>query len=304
MSIVTSLEAAAAKLSPLRKIAAKYAANHWLKFLTTLFVTLALNHLNAFNHALDFLGRGHVAEVTTTYLHNSKVKISETLLLLAALDAGLEVLKSSTAGISFIVDVQVQIGGLFGAMQGHIQNAVRASLWALGNVFLTEELLKAINYLSIPLLTASIITFAKWVLFRNFWLSVARFFRKSATVFILLTLLAHIGIPLALYATAIASETVSAPMGAKANQHFTDIHHQFAIGQKEDIHAHVKDVITTYKSSSNDLHSKTRSTGQSLVQHIIGLLLSAFVFPVSFTLGLGWLFLLAIRHLLFQGCQG
>lgn len=271
----------------------------WPAVLAIVTAAIALNHLNGIDYSLDAMGRGHIAAVNAAYLHQTKTILSESILVLAALDSGLAVLESSTAGISFIVDVQVQVGSLFSTLQTHIRYALDATMAALGGTLVMENLLAVAGRLSAPLTTASIVTVAGYVLVRNAGPRVSSAFRKLASGFLLLTLMVHLVFPTMIFTTALASKAFAAPMQTQSHDRFQQIHDQFVVNKGDDIHAHVKQVINKYKSSSGELHEKTRFAGQNTVLHISALFLSTVLFPIMFLWGLIWLCRVAVRHLVF-----
>ena len=296
MAIPHILAAAVRSVSTVRRW---ISAAGWPAALAIATAAIALNHLNGIDYILDAMGRGHIAEVNTAYLHQTKTILSDSILVLVALDSGLAVLESSTAGISFIVDVQVQVGSLFSTLQTHIRYALDATMAALGGTLVMENLLALADRLSAPLTTASIVTVAGYVLVRNAGPRVSSVFRKLASGFLLLTLMIHLVFPAMIFTTALASKAFTAPMQTQSHDRFQQIHDQFVVSKGDDIHAHVKQVINKYKSSSGELHEKTRFAGQNTVLHITGLFLGSFLFPLLFLWGLIWLCHVAVRYLMF-----
>jgi len=282
----------------LKLVFLKVITSNWVRFLAVVFTAISFNYIGALDYAIDFLGRGYVAKVNDAYLHHTKVQLSDSMLILGAVDAGLGVLSSSIAGISFIVDVQVQVGSFFSTLQNHISQALDISLVASASILLIERLLGVAVKSAGVLITASIVSSALFFILDGVWIRVASFFRQLASVFILFTLLAHVGMPLAVFATATATKAITAPMQEQAHAHFSGVHEQYSVQHDDDIHAHVKEVINKYKTASVDQHQKTRSTSHAVVMHLVGFFLSALVFPSVFLAGFGWLFLTIIRHTL------
>ena len=267
---------------------------------------IAINHLGAINWALDFLGRGFIAEANAAYLHKSKLEIGANILILAGLDTSLEVLKSSSAGVSFFVDIEVQVGNIVATLQELANKALLISLAAAGSLVGIELALQLAEILAVPTLTVTIIALAIHYVTRIHWRWAADISGKISQVLVLVTLLAHIGLPLVIYVSSLASAKLTAPLAQQVHSQFTETHADFSsIKQKhqesrqgkdgdhdkksseeksdkkfKEIKPHVRSVIDKYKAtSSGKTHKQTRSFSGSVVRHAIAVFLNGYIFP-------------------------
>lgn len=297
-----------------RRTQKKQPSRTWLQWLRDLFIdtrvalfaiaitVLAFNHLGAVNWVLDILGRGYIAEANSAYLHKTKLHMGDSILVLTGLDTAFEVLKSSTAGISFIVDVQVQVGNIVATLQNLTNQALMASLIAAGGLIGIELILKLANLLAVPLLSLTVVTLSLHYITRSHWRWLANISGQASEILVLVTLLVHFGMPLVVYGSSLASSALTAPMAAAAHTQFTKTHTDFNTpkgGKKKgEISTHVKAVISRYKETSNSTHSKSRSLSGSVVRHIIAVLFDAFLFPALLLAVVTWASRVVIRHTL------
>lgn len=274
---------------------------------------IALNHLGAIDWALDALLRGPIAEANSAYLHQSKVHLGESILVLTALNTGLEVLESSSAGISFIVDVEVQVGNIVATLQQLVERALAASLLSAGSLIGTELILKLGNILAAPILTLTLLIVGFHYLVRGHWRLMANISGQLADILVIFTLAVHIGLPLTIYGTSVASSLLTEPLAKQAHQRFVNTHADFTSGKhacekeqnkctedtkKEKMTSHVKEVINRYRATSDDTHRKGRSLAGAVMRHTVAVLFDAFAFPLILLVFLLWISKVLTRHTL------
>ena len=259
---------------------------------------VAFNHLGWINWVLDILGRGLIAEANSAYLHKTKLHMGESILVLTGLDTAFEVLKSSSAGISFIVDVEVQVGNIVATLQDLTNKALMASLIAAGSLIGIELVLKLAEILAVPVLSLTILVLAIHYTARSHWRWLANISGQVSELLVLMTLLIHLGMPLIIYGSSLASAALTTPIAQEAHTAFTKTHVDFATAKKGKISSHVKAVINRYKATSDDTHRKSRSLSGSVVRHIIAILFDAFLFPALMLLAVLWGSRIVIRHTL------
>jgi hypothetical protein len=269
-------------------------------FIVIVVSAITLNHLGVVHYVLDYLGRDHITQVNETYLHHVKFQISESLLILSGLDAALEVVKSSSAGISFIVDVQVQVGNIFHTLHQYVEKAISVSSAAAASTIAIGLLMSIVNKSAVVILTITISAVASYFLLRDFLPRASIVAKKLSYAFSILSFMAFLGMPLALYATSLVSKSLTEPMAQQAHQHFKDVHQLFVSDKDDDLHEHVKSVVNKYQSSSHEVHQKSRSLSISTMRHFVAFLFSAFLFPLGFMLMIVLVTKMTFKSLFFE----
>ena len=174
------------------------------------------------------------------------------------------------------------------------------SLAAAGALIGLELVLKLAEILTVPALSVTIITLAAHYVTRNHWHWAAYISGQISQILVLITLLTHIGLPLVVYVSSLASATLTAPLALQAHNQFADTHVDFSTVRQEykeskdrseakgeddskrhkEIKPHVDAVIDKYKSkASNKTHKQTRSFSGSLVRHAVAVLFDSYIFP-------------------------
>lgn len=275
-----------------------FVRSFWVAFVAIAATVIALNHLGAINWTLDVLGRSHIAESNTVYLHKAKQEMAETIVTLTGLDTGLEVLKSSTVGGSFIVSFHVQIGNIVATVQDAAKKALKASLIAASSLLAIELILKFAETLSVPLVTLSILATGLHYTTRQHLTWVARVTGQLSEILILLMLLTHIGLPLAIYGSSIASKSITAPIAEQAREHFEKTSDRFPKGDKGKLEKHMKDAVNKYQDTASTDHHSGRLLSHSVVRHVTAIVFDVFLFPAMMFALVTWVIRMMIRHAL------
>lgn len=287
---------------------------------TLVIAFLALNHLGTINWMLDFLGRGFIAEANSAYLHKSKLSVGDSILVLTGLDTSLEVLKSSSAGFSFFVKIDVQIGNIVATLQELANKALMISLAAAGSLVVIELALEAAEILAVPILSVTIVALTIHYGARKHWNWAAAISGQISQILILTTLLTHIGLPIVIYASSLASASLTAPLAQQAHSRFTDTHVDFATikqeykedkkrneekqeknegdsAKYEEISPHLRAVVDKYKATSNTTtHKKTRSFSGAVVRHGVAVLFDSYIFPALLLIIFVWASKVVVSH--------
>ncbi|WP_417460707.1 hypothetical protein [Kordiimonas sp.] len=283
-SLPTVHDRASALLAELEK--------HNLPAIAAVVILLVLNHFGLVADLLDTLVRGHLADANEIYLHQAKIHAGENLTLLAALEAGLKVIESSSAGFSLIVDVNVQVGNLLSVVAELTARAFWVSVVAASALIGTEVVLDGASYAAQLLLTTTLVILVMHCVFRRVWRWVSLISGQISEILLLITFLVYIGLPLAVFSASSISDAITKPVAEKAQQHFKATHDDFAHG----LHTHVSTVIDEYKKDGSGVQSKSRSLAGAVARHAIAVIFDAFIFPGSLLLLVTWLGRIIIRH--------
>ena len=76
-------------------------------------LALALSLAGVLDNIVNVIGRGHIQEQAIEFLETSEKEATKTFLVLSVAKSEIAVLQSSTAGISIIVEAEVEIGKAF-----------------------------------------------------------------------------------------------------------------------------------------------------------------------------------------------
>lgn len=260
--------------------------------LTTL-VTLA--NLATVNAAVDVLGRGKIADANRAYLTSLEQRTARVFVTLSALRGGLATLESSSAGVSFFVDADVQFGAGVRPIYDLVTHAWRACLVGLAGVTATDVTLKLAELVSAPSLALLALALAAYGLVRVWALRGGAVLGRLCHVLVLWTVLVHAIAPLAIFATANVSALVTGPLLAQSHDAFIEAHNHYAPGEHKDIEPHIRHVIKQYREQA--VPSQLRDRAHDLVTHVAthtcALVIECFVFPLVFA----WAALHAVRRL-------
>ena len=170
---------------------------------------LILASFSVLDNLVDLVVRDSLKEMSLTFLKDSEKHAEETFALLSAGKGALAVVGSSSAGISFIVDIQVQLGNIMTPLVDLFDHAWRFTLASLSVIFLAQVLFEILDYLMKPYLIYLGVVWLTYVLCKQYFpqsrYKLKALLKHSAVVFLLL----FVTYPLAIAGTALLSQDVT-----------------------------------------------------------------------------------------------
>jgi len=247
---------------------------------------LFAHHRNGVLPAVDSIAMGHIAQQNQVYLAGAEEEAVETFVLLSGLKTGLSIIQSSSAGVSFIVDVQVQIGKLLESIKQIVDYAWSASLLTLGVLFGFQILISwsaTLNGIGLTVFLVSFIChYLTHILLPNNH-KVTMLFSKASIVSFMAFLITYAIVPLTIYTASISSEAITRPISRQVYADISRTHQDLLPNKSSDgIKAQVENSISTYRALSTSLHEKRDHLTHHIVRHIAATVFDVFVFPLTF----------------------
>ena len=260
----------------------------------------ALYYIDVIVGALNFMDNGHIATENTNYLHSAELAAGEILLLLNGIKSALAVLESSIAGISFIVEAKIQIGKAFYPLQETLGHASIASAFSLVSLTAIEILLGIVRIISVKLVSVTVIALGSHYIFKKHWTLLANVSGKIATLLVAITLMAHVTLPLTIYATHIFSRELSMPTAQETYYKLQETHSAISSSSSENqkIDNHVKLTVEhTYQVSKN-IADKHHGLAQYVIKHLTYVLFETLILPLIVILLITIMGQIIIHHII------
>lgn len=244
---------------------------------------------------LDTTGREHLLAADHAYLKETSAAARESFITLTALQGGLHLVQSGSAGFSFIVDIEARLGDLLTPLVTMVDRAVEISMASMAASEALALLLDAAEAVAEPLLGALLLLLALFALARIVTEApnpVSRFAAEASELMLVLFLLLYLALPLAIYGASQLSQSFTAPLSGQAHGHFSALNdHLNGDAKHDNLKGKVHGVMNRYESFSVKVDHKNHATGEALKRHLVVFVLDVIVFP----LGLLWLFYLVVR---------
>ncbi|MFT5319510.1 MAG: hypothetical protein ACI8RA_002786, partial [Chlamydiales bacterium] len=122
---------------------------HFLLLAITLGL-LALHSMGKIDDLLDYLGKEELSIQNKEYLANAEKESIKSFVVFTGLKSGISIIQSSSVGISFFVDVQVQVGKVLESLKELVDYAWIASLLSMVTLHSMELLLEWSDLLTTP----------------------------------------------------------------------------------------------------------------------------------------------------------
>ena len=251
-------------------------------FVSVTGLVLLLTIFGVTDKVISSVGHGYIHQQAVDYLEQAETASKETFVLLSVAKAGTGILESSQGGISFFIDVQVQLGKAFESLKSLIDHAWEISLFGLSLLLVGRLLLEYTQVLLYPLL---ILLTSCWLLYAVLMSVDSQFSHFSKrllrSVFVG-TFMIIFALPLSIYATSIGSQGLTAELKGEINAGLSE-HNSLYTPSKtnsDDLKESAKSVITQYKSKRKDIHGHVEKMHTYVYQHIAVLLLELVVLPL------------------------
>jgi len=257
---------------------------HNIKHLGVLLLLLVLCYLSYYGvlrSLLDTLFHGHLYAVSHVYLENAGSETEETLLVVSAIKTFLALIESSSGGISFIVDVEVQLGHVVSVMSELIDYAWQVSLVALLGIKIMTLLLEFSKVVVGPLLTLLFILYGLTYAISPHLPRIGNFFRQLAKSGLLIVLFVYMVVPLSIYVTASAGLFVFSEHKSVHHEGFQTLNDRLGQHDHSSSLGHqIKHIIGTFKHTQKSAANDAKGYANLVTSHIIYSLIEYFFLPV------------------------
>jgi len=235
-----------------------------------------------FKPICDFLGHAHVHQVNVQYLEESRKESERTFFLLSALKTELSILESTSGGIDFFIDVNVDFGKIVKAVNDLVDHAWNASIVALATLESQLVLLKVSK--SVLEISISVVLFLGilFVLTSIFELKLKSHVKRQLHLFLLFAFFINIVFPISIYAANQISERLTSEM--KADVHKKLIVHKVEIANHNKptgLSMKVKSTIGLYSKLKDSIESRLEVMSSHLIRHLVVIVFDIFIFPLG-----------------------
>lgn len=252
----------------------------------TILISIALmTHLLPNGWRLDdMLGRQALADHNHRFLNEATVEAFETFVLLSAMKAGLAVMNSSSAGISFIVDMNVQIGQLVASTKEMVDTGWTVTvmgLSCLSGIRILHEVLDTFSLLFFHLFLVALLFKSSASLI---WRRPPKWLMSSTQTLLILGMFLSFGIPLAISGLSLVSSAFTAPRAMEVRNQLQGHHERLAVKHDEDVKRQAHEGLMSYSRNAKSEKETHRHLSDQILQHIALMLFDGIIFPITFAL--------------------
>jgi hypothetical protein len=271
---------------------------------TLLVIFLGLHHFDYFASLSGVFQQENLHQSNVFYLQRLEAQLGEELGHLLALQTLVDVAASSQVGISFILDINVEVGRLLSQLSNVLEKGNEVVLLSLAGIGVIQALATLCEYLSPWFLEFFIVLLALWstlslvdrnILNSSTWHAVLR---SAGSLF----LVSYLIIPYSIHLSSGLSNTVDHYFEDKASyQYFSAMSNELSgVKNKGDLKQHAKTSIQfLHKASSAKLSQKTQRSSYVVMQFAAKMALTLFIIPALLMFGLYYLIcrLFPIHHI-------
>lgn len=254
--------------------------------------------------AAQWFNQDALYHTNISYLKSLEAKLIGDFGGLLLLSAIVDVASSSQFGISFIFDVNVQVGELMNNLSEILDKGQEFVLYGIAAIGLLEGLSVISDYASPYLFEGLILAIVGSLFTALFYFPILHsvLLKKAIKLLTMLFLLSHIIIPYSIHISSGITHVIDDLMGFGENHHyFSELTNEFGGHQtlegSSDLKEHGKSgVHFLHKASASKLHHKVQRSSHTVMQSAAHLILTLIIVP----LGLVLMIYLGLRSALSQ----
>jgi hypothetical protein len=238
-----------------------------------------------------------IEESNLKYLTQQEENSKEVLLKLAEVYTFLEVIKTSKVGISFFIDVNVQIGNLVKTLSDAAEKGITISTVAMASNLILKSIVK-ISSDAVPFLF-KITLFLLSIYYLNMALfdlyTIGKMIFALFKIGLALFMLTHIVVPYTIHATSVISHYSLNEIKQKNHDHLDHIYNQHIANKQKSnsLKDNAEDAIHRFEKTMSHLPQIVEKTSTFTVYHLALFLLESIIMPIMLLLG----FCLSLRQL-------
>jgi hypothetical protein len=221
-----------------------------------------------------------VNQINNQYL-DAAAEVAVTMEVISEIKSLLAVVQSSSGGISFFIDVQVQLGLVLNVIVELVDHAWKVSLAALTAIEGLKILLYLSHFFMTPLLVVLFVLLGTALAMQSWLPNVAKKLSRASRLGLFLVVFTHVVLPLAL----LLSGTVSHHY---FSQNRADIHHGFIQFRGElpqhqnetDMNTQIKNSIKHYKHAHRTASNQSSGYAKLASKHFVNSFTEFFLVPM------------------------
>ena len=170
--------------------------------LSLVLVLYYLSFYGYINQLLTYLFHDSVYAFNSAYLASASSDSIKTLEVVASIKAVLELLRSVSGGVSFIVDIEVQLGESLSVLRDITERAWTVSLSSVAAANAISLINSSVFSVLKPVMAALFLVLGLYLGLKNLLPGIAKRVGRLITPCIFLVVFTHLIVPLSIYATA------------------------------------------------------------------------------------------------------
>lgn len=255
-------------------------------FISLLF--LGIHYFGYLEPLVTSIGEGGIAQANQKYLAEAESEAIETFLVFTGVKTGISVIQTASVGISFLVDVQVQVGNLLETLRQVVDYGWMASMMSMVAIHSIEVLLSGADYIARPALCVFLIMNSVHFVFMAFFPNLSHYTAKASATLFFIVLLSIVFLPLSIYLSSYASHSITGPIAQELRKEISSEHKDLVVKEEseEGLKSQAKSAITHYSDVSSKTDGKVKHLTKYVVRHISVILFDVLIFPLAFFLSL------------------
>lgn len=214
-------------------------------------------------------GSNHIDATNVAYLASARDYTADLLAILTESKIVLAVLQSSQGGISFIVDVQVQLGQILSSLHDVINLSWQLTLASLSSIEFLSLLLEASHFSMSVMLTMFFISIGISVCFWKRYHKISQMVSKLTATLGLIVLVTHFILPYSIYSTAMLSKHLLSPHKSEIYRGYSSFHHQLPQHEgSSDLKDKVKGTMSYFKDKPEHLGKHSEKMSALSAKHL------------------------------------
>lgn len=246
-------------------------------------IFMTFSYHGGFNYIMSLLGKSHIDQINTQYLSSSLAHSEDLLEVVSALKVILNLLQSSSGGISFFIDVQIQLGQALNTLTELVNHAWLFSIVSVASIHIMQLLQDMSHQSTTVVMTLFFCILGISVAAQNRLPALSKSLSHISHILFFLILFVHLVIPLTLYGMAMVGHTFLHEHKAMVKQAYE---HHYEHMPKQDmsggLHSQVKGSINQFKTHQKKAKKQSESFSSLTVRHIVLVFLEGILLPLVF----------------------
>lgn len=246
---------------------------------------------------LDNLYYNHIYAVNNLYLEASLKDTTELYETLSGLKVLFSILSSSSGGISFIVDAQVQLGEFLNVVDSLFTKAWVVSLAVIYILKLMVFILEFSKIIMPYILSLFSITFGLSYALKPSYIKLAYFMGKISMIWLFIALFIYVVVPFFIYFSSIISHTHFTDQKVQRAIHFKNIYSTFN-HKNQSLHDDISSSMDYLKENKKQIKEKNSFYSKLTIEHVFYTFLEFVLIPIILIIVLSYISVVFVRNLL------
>lgn len=231
-----------------------------------------------------------IEKTNLAYLAREEQASRDVLIKLAEVYTFLEVIRSSDVGVSFLIDINVEVGNLVTSLSRAVDRGMIVSTIAMSSSIILKTLVKLASDISPFLFKSSLlflsILFLNMALFNKFILTTLS--EACFKTFALLLIVTHLVIPYSIHATELIAHLAIKDLKIENQKHIEDVYQNNSVPQRKgDLKDRAEGSLHLFEKKLTHLPQSIEKTTLFLTYHLALFLIEGIFLPIALLVGFG-----------------